>query len=128
MDAPLQRRRWDPVWSGVPSLFFGSRPGVFAAIVPLVKAAQGGTTPTGNKDYSHLVRHRQGDPKAGMPLLATATLKNGEIKYMYPPTLAVLFYAPADAWLDPVGFSAGPRRPIQYGRLAWCSASGLRSC
>lgn len=71
--------------------------GCLFSVVPIVNAVRGSDD---NKDYSHWYKIGRG-VLAGEPLYAD--VRNGEPEYMYPPTAAVMFYAPL-ALLAPVPF------------------------
>ncbi len=69
------------------------------SVVPLVNAVR---QPEFNKDYSAWYGIGL-EVRRDAPLYAPGA--NGEIPYMYPPTAAVLVFAPL-TWLGPVGFTA----------------------
>lgn len=94
----MNARRFDPVWSA-PLLFIAL--GLAFAALPISKAI---TRPDceNNKDYT--IWYETGlATRAGESLYVPQL--HGEVKYMYPPTLAVLVYTPL-SHLGPTGFVA----------------------
>lgn len=90
---------------------------VFSAF-PVVNAIRGADD---NKDYSHW--HKIGRyVLAGEPLYAD--VRNGEPEYMYPPTAAVLLYAPLSI-LPPVAFVVvlGLLTSASWAYTAWAAMS-----
>lgn len=71
--------------------------GSLFSVVPILNAIRGADD---NKDYSHWYKIGR-SVLAGEPLYED--VRNGEPEYMYPPTAAVLFYAPLSI-LPPVAF------------------------
>lgn len=69
------------------------------AITPLVNSVR---KPHANKDYKLWYAVGQ-DVRNGLPLYQPG--ENGEVLYMYPPTAAVLLFAPL-SYLGPIGFVA----------------------
>src|SRR5467141_1485305 len=108
-------RRFDPVWTA-PLLFVAL--GLGFAILPPTKAA---TRPdcTANKDYT--IWYETGlATRAGVPLYEPKL--NGEVKYMYPPPLAVLVFAPL-THLGPVGFVTvlGTLTALAWAGCVWAA-------
>src|SRR5437762_3564588 len=112
MNAPAPRKL-DPVWTA-PLLFIFL--GLAFAALPIFKAALRPDCSL-NKDYT--IWYETGlATRAGIPLYEP--MLNGEVKYMYPPPLAVLLYAPL-THLGSVGFVAtlGLLTAIAWAACVW---------
>jgi hypothetical protein len=110
----ITSRRFDPAWSAPLALVCL---GLAFAAIPIAKSI---TRPdcTGNKDYT--LWYEIGiATRAGAPLYEAKL--NGETKYQYPPTMAVLVYAPLSA-LGPTAFVT----ILAIGTaIAWAAAAAM---
>ena len=90
--------------------------GCLFSIPPIINAVQSAKD---NKDYLHWYSIGQWVLE-GKPLYET--MRNNEPEYMYPPTAAVLFYAPL-CKLGPVGFvvTLGLLNSIAWGFALWAT-------